>query len=51
MECKTVRVVSPVSEENPLGYIVINESDLTEEHVIFSDEPVKAARKTKKTDD
>jgi len=56
MDCPTVRVVSPVSDENPLGYIVINESDLTNDHKIFSEESPKtdgepAKRKyTKKTD-
>ena len=35
MQCETVRVVSPVSDENPLGYIVINESDLAEGHELF----------------
>lgn len=44
MECKTVRVVSPVSDENPLGYIVINESDLTEDHELFTE----GAKKTDK---
>lgn len=37
MHCPTVKVVSPVSDENPHGYIVINESDLTEEHEIFGE--------------
>jgi hypothetical protein len=51
MECPTVKVVSPVTEQNPHGYIVINKSDLTDEHEIFGAEPVKPTRKTKKTDD
>lgn len=37
MHCPTVKVVSPVSDENPHGYIVINESDLTEEHEVFDE--------------
>lgn len=37
MQCQTIKVVSPVSDENPLGYIVINESDLTEDHEIFGE--------------
>lgn len=37
MECKTVKVVSDVSEGNQHGYIVINESDLTEDHELFID--------------
>lgn len=40
---KTVRVASPVSDENPHGYIVINADDLTEEHTLFEAE--KPARK------
>lgn len=35
MLCETVRVVSPVSDGNPLGFIVINMSDITEEHELF----------------
>ena len=56
MDCPTVRVVSPVSDENPHGYIVINESDLTEDHEIFVDgdalaaEPVAKRKYTKKTE-
>lgn len=56
MECPTVKVVSPVSDENPLGYIVINESDLTEDHQLFAEDGEKAAepaakrKYTKKTD-
>lgn len=30
MELKTVKIISSVSEENKLGYIVINESDFDE---------------------
>ena len=56
MECPTVKVVSPVSDDNPLGYIVINESDLTEDHQLFAEDGEKAAepaakrKYTKKTD-
>lgn len=39
MQVETVRVVSPVTEENDLGYIVINKSDLTDEHELFDDQP------------
>jgi hypothetical protein len=55
MDCPTVKVVSPISDENPHGYIVINESDLTDDHKIFSeasakaDEPAKR-KYTKQTD-
>ncbi|MCK4121395.1 hypothetical protein HFK83_03295 [Ralstonia pseudosolanacearum] len=45
MELKTVKVVSPVTDENPLGYIVINETDLTEGHEIFDEEGAKKADK------
>jgi hypothetical protein len=51
MECNTVRVVSPVSDANPNGYIVINESDLTEDHELFGEDAAKksdAAKKQKK---
>jgi hypothetical protein len=45
MECKTVKVVSPVSDENPTGYIVINESDLTEAHELFEESASEAVAK------
>lgn len=52
MQLETVRVVSPVSEDNPHGYIVINKSDLTEQHELFVDpsedgaeKPVRRAKK------
>lgn len=51
MHCETVKVVAPTSDDNPHGYIVINKSDLTDKHEIFDAEPVKATRKTKKTDE
>ncbi|AJG19064.1 HeH/LEM domain-containing protein [Cupriavidus basilensis] len=38
MQCETVKVVSPVSEGNPLGFIVINKSDLTDEHELFDED-------------
>jgi hypothetical protein len=56
MDCPTVKVASPVSDDNPLGYIVINESDLTEDHEVFVDgdapavEPAAKRKYTKKTD-
>jgi len=39
--CETVKVKSPVTEENPTGYIVINKSDMAEVHELFveSDKP------------
>ena len=30
MELPTARIVAPITDENPLGYIVINETDLDE---------------------
>jgi hypothetical protein len=35
MTVKTVKVVAPVSVKNPHGYIVINESDITQDHELF----------------
>jgi hypothetical protein len=32
---ETVKIKSPVSEGNPLGYVVINKCDLTDEHELF----------------
>ncbi|MGA3803693.1 HeH/LEM domain-containing protein [Ralstonia nicotianae] len=45
MELKTVKIVSPVTDENPLGYIVINETDLSEDHEVFGEEGAKKADK------
>jgi hypothetical protein len=63
MDCPTVRVVSPVSDENPHGYIVINQSDLTDDHEVFDEkldpagspdsantEPRQKRKYTKQTD-
>ncbi|WP_171516441.1 hypothetical protein [Cupriavidus necator] len=45
MQLETVKVVSEVSEDNPHGYIVINKSDLTDEHRLFVEgAPEKPAR-------
>lgn len=33
--CATIRVVAPVTDENPHGHIVINAADLTDEHRLF----------------
>ena len=51
MQVETVKVVSPVSDDNPHGYIVINKSDLTDEHELFGEEKTKPARKTRKTEE
>lgn len=37
MEIETVKIKSQVSEGNPHGYIVINKSDLTDEHTLFEE--------------
>jgi hypothetical protein len=39
MQIETVKVVSPVTPENPLGYIVINAEDFHEDHVLFDPAP------------
>jgi len=44
MICETVKVVSPVSDDNPHGYIVINKADLSEDHELFDPAPKKAAK-------
>jgi hypothetical protein len=38
MQVDTVKIKSPISDDNPLGFIVINKSDLTEEHDLFEEE-------------
>lgn len=35
--CKTVRVKSPITEENSSGFIVINEADKTAEQELFDE--------------
>lgn len=36
---KTVRIISPVSDDNPLGFVVINESDFdADQHELFDAE-------------
>ena len=37
--CETVRVVAPVSDANPHGFVVINRSDLKPDHEVFDDKP------------
>jgi hypothetical protein len=44
MQLETVKVVSEVSEDNPHGYIVINKSDLTDDHKLFVEAEEKPAR-------
>lgn len=45
MILETVKIVSPVSDENPLGYIVINASDLSDEHELFAESEGDGAEK------
>ncbi|MCA3183914.1 MAG: hypothetical protein INH12_30105 [Cupriavidus sp.] len=35
MQLETVRVVAPETEDNDQGFIVINKSDLTDEHELY----------------
>ncbi len=37
MNIETIKVVSPISDDNPLGYIVINASDRTDKHELFDE--------------
>ena len=48
MQVETVKIVSPVSEGNPHGYVVINKADLSAEHVLFDDKPVNKEKPAKK---
>lgn len=49
--CETVKVKSPVSDDNPAGYILINKSDLTEEHELFESQEALVAKGEKKPSD
>ncbi|PRC92669.1 HeH/LEM domain-containing protein [Solimicrobium silvestre] len=35
--CETVKIVSPITDENPLGFIVINKCDLTDADNLFGE--------------
>lgn len=37
MNLETIKVVSPVSDDNTLGYIVINATDRTDKHELFDE--------------
>jgi len=37
MQVETVKVASPVSDDNQQGFIVINKSDMTDDHRLFED--------------
>jgi len=44
MECPTVKIASPVTEDNALGFIVINAEDFKEgEHTLFDEKAAAAA--------
>lgn len=49
MELETIKVVTPVTDENPHGHIVINKTDLTDDHVVFekSDEDRQPKKRVK----
>lgn len=47
MEIETVRVVSPVSDDNPHGYIIKNKQDVAVVDVLF-DAAEQAPRKPRK---
>lgn len=42
MQIETVRIAAPKSDDNPLGYIVINKSDLAEGMALFVGDDEKA---------
>ncbi len=48
---KTVRVVSPITDENPNGYIVINEDDLHDGHELYEEPKEDAAPAAKRKKD
>ena len=43
MIVETVKIVAPVSIENPHGYVVINKGDLADHHEIFGAKKKDAA--------
>lgn len=43
--CETVKVKTPVSDDNPSGYIVINKSDVTDSHELFDADDPEGAKK------
>lgn len=44
--CETVKIVTPITADNPTGYIVINKSDLNDSHKLY--EPSKPPRQSRK---
>lgn len=47
MIVETVKIAVETTDENPLGYVVINKSDQNEEHTLFEEESEKKDGKTK----
>ncbi|MDY7525494.1 hypothetical protein [Sphingomonas sp. 10B4] len=47
MELPTARIVAPISDDNPLGYIVINESDLAEGMELYVEPVAPKSAQTK----
>lgn len=47
MEIETVKIAVDVSDQNQLGYVIINKADLTEEHTLFDEDPGKKKTKAK----
>ena len=50
MIVETVKVVTESTDENSHGYIVINKSDLTDEHTLFGEDVPKENKKADKTE-
>lgn len=44
MQLETVKIVAPVSDDNKLGYIVINKDDLTDADTLFVEKPAKKSK-------
>ena len=45
-QCPTVRIKTPITDDNQTGYIVINESDLDEDMELFTEDGEQSAAKT-----
>jgi hypothetical protein len=50
MEIETVKITTDVTDQNQLGYVIINKSDLTEEHTLFDEDAGKKKAKNKGSD-
>ena len=37
MSIETVKIVAPITDDNPLGYVVVNATDVTENDAVFSE--------------